>query len=138
MTIENIICGLLFGGMIFGLGSGIMYFVWKLFTSPYCNYKLYNKNNRIQWKCEETNSSKEKRLNNQSDLYECRVVFRILPSELNKFVRIFGDNDWENPFYDYKTFKNENEFKEFVSQWKTYGDIKKYLNNRDGILWYEP
>jgi len=138
MSIENIIAGLLIGGMIFGLGSGIMYFVWKLFTSPYCNYKLYNKNNKIQWRCEETNSSKEKRLNNQSDLYECIVEYRILPSELNKFVRIFGDNDWHNPFYDHKIFKNENEFKEFVGQWKTYADIKKYLNNKNGILWYEP
>lgn len=135
---EEIVFALIFSGMIFGLGSGIMYLVWKLFTSPYCNYKLYNKNNKIQWRCEETNSSKEKRLNNQSDLYECRVEFRILPSELNKFVRIFGDNDWESPFYDYKTFKNENDFKEFVSQWKTYGDFKKYLNNENGILWYEP
>lgn len=138
MTIDNIVVALFLGGFIFGLGSIVMYFIWKLFTSPYCNYKLYNKNNKIQWKCEETYSSREKRLNNQSNSYECRVVYRILPSELNKFVRIFGDNYWNNPFHDYKVFKNENEFKEFVSQWKTYGDIKKYINNQNRVLWYEP
>lgn len=138
MTIDNIVVALFLGGFIFGLGSTVMYFIWKLFTSPYCNYKLYNKNNKIQWKCEETYSSREKRLNYQSNSYECRVEYRILPSELNKFVRIFGDNYWNTPFHDYKVFKNENEFKEFVSQWKTYGDIKKYINNQNRVLWYEP
>ena len=135
---QDIILALLLSGFVFAFGSVTMYFIWKLFTLPYCNYKLHNKNNKIQWRCEETNSSKEYRLNNKSCLYECHVAYRILPSELNKFVRIFGDNYWKYPFYEYKSFKDENEFKEFVSRWKTYGDIKKYLNNRDGILWYEP
>lgn len=111
---------------------------WMLITWPYFNYHLHKKQNKIQWQCEETWESRERRQNNESDVYVCSVSYRIIPTELNKFVRLFADNDWHYPFHENKTFKSESDFKEFVKNWKTYGDFKKWVNKENGILWYEP
>lgn len=120
------------------LAGVILCATWALITWPYFRYKIYKKSNKLQWRCEERSNSREKRKNHESDIYECTVAYRILPSELNWFVRVFGDNDWNHPFEDTKKFANENEFKEFVKDWKTYGDWKKWVNKENGILWYEP
>ncbi len=97
---------------------------WTLIVQPYLNYHLHKENNKLQWKCIETQESFERRKNHIDGIYLCSVSYRILPSELNKFVRIFTDNDWHNPFKTYRQFKSENDFKEFIKDWKTYGDIK--------------
>ena len=111
---------------------------WAFFTTPYFKYKLYKKTNKIQWKCEETWESKEDRLNNKRTDYECSLSYRILPSEINKFVRIFGDNSWIYPFHTNIVFKNQEEFKKYVSNFVTYGDIKSWVSEENNILWYEP
>ena len=111
---------------------------WWLITFPYFYYHLHKKKNKLQWKCDETWESREHRENHESDIYECSVYYRILPSELNKFVRIFADNDWHNPFHSHRQFKSENDFKEFVKNWKTYGDFERWIDKENGTIWYEP
>ena len=111
---------------------------WAILTTPYFKYKLYKKTNRIQWKCEETWESKQDRLNNKRTDYKCSLSYRILPSEINKFVQIFGDNSWIYPFHTNIVFKNQEEFKKYVSNFVTYGDIKTWIDEENNILWYEP
>lgn len=111
---------------------------WAILTTPYFKYKLYKKTNRIQWKCEETWESKQDRLNNKRTDYECSLSYRILPSEINKFVQIFGDNSWIYPFHTNIVFKDQEEFKKYVSNFVTYGDIKTWIDEENNILWYEP
>ena len=57
---------------------------------------------------------------------------------LNKFVRIFGDNGWEYPFVEHLKFNNQDEFKKFVSNFVTYNDIRTWIDEKNCILWYEP
>lgn len=116
----------------------ILLLVWWTLTTPYFKYKLYKKTNKIQWKCEETWESKQNRLNNKRTDYECSLSYRILPSEINKFVRIFGDNSWIYPFNTNIVFKNQEEFKKYVSNFVTYWDIKNWTDEDNNILWYEP
>ena len=116
----------------------VMPIAWEGFTMPYFRYKLYKKTNKIQWRCEETWESRQNRLNNKRTDYECSLSYRILPSELNKFVRIFGDNCWEYPFTEHLRFNNQDEFKKFVSNFVTYNDIKTWTDEKSCILWDEP
>lgn len=118
--------------------AGFLLLFWAVLTTPYFKYKLYKKTNKIQWKCEETWESKQDRLNNKRTDYECSLSYRILPSEINKFVQIFGDNSWIYPFHTNIVFKNQEEFKKYVSNFVTYGDIKTWINEKNNILWYEP
>ena len=118
--------------------SGIFY----LITKPYFKYQLSKPNNKLQWRCKETDLSKENRLkDNNIKYYECKLSYRILPSELNWFTRVFSDNDWNYPFSS--TFKyyfdfNDECFKEDISKFKTYKDIKIFENKENNILWFEP
>lgn len=112
--------------------------LWYSVTSAYCNYQLKKKSNILQWKCEESFESKEKRLKGEIDYYECTISYHILPSSLNKFTRIFANNYYKYPFLTSFKFKTQDEFKKYVEQFKTYGDIKNWVDNKNGILWYEP
>lgn len=110
---------------------------WWLTVTPYTNYQLNKKTNKIQWRCEETYDSRNNFRNGETDNHICNLSYRVLPSEVNKFTRIYGDNDWYKTFTHLK-FKSEKEFKNFVKDFQTINDIKRYINKEDGILWYEP
>ena len=132
-------------GEIIIVASLLVFFVcimllitWQFFTCPYFWYELKKRSNRLQWKCEETYTSIEKRENNEQTYYECTVCFRILPSELNWFTRVFSDNSWKYPFESKFKFENQDDFKKYVSKFKTYGDFKDWQNKNIGVLWYEP
>lgn len=141
-TFENIACIVIIFLIILLGVLGILCLFWHLTVDYYCNYKLYMRRNKIQWRCIETKESiKKRRLNqtNQKLALECYLEYRILPSEVNKFVRIFGSNNWKSGFDSYICFQNGKEqFKSFVSNYKTYGEIKDSINKENGILWYEP
>ena len=51
--------------------------------------------------------------------------------------RIFGDNEWIKVF-DNLSFENKEDFVKFVSDFKTRGDIRSYINKRNGELWRHP
>jgi hypothetical protein len=104
---------------------------------PICRYFCRRRNNLLQWRCVETWESKVDRLQKQSDAYVCDLEYRILPSELNVFVRIFGSNGWKHAF-EKMTFKSKEEFLEFIENFKTYGDISDYLSEENGTLWVHP
>ena len=135
---EDILVGFFVVCVILVVTCMIVLVTWYGLTTPYFRYKLYKKTNKIQWRCEETWESRQDRLNNKRTDYECSLSYRILPSELNKFVRIFGDNGWEHPFPKHFKFNNQDEFKEFVSNFVTYNDIKTWIDEKNCILWYEP
>lgn len=109
---------------------------WMTIT-PYTNYQLKKKENKIQWRCQETYESRKKILNGESDVHICDLSYRIIPSEVNRFTRIFGSNNWKEAFTDLE-FKNKEDFQKFVKNFQTINDIKTYNNKENGILWYEP
>ena len=120
---------------------GLLCLLWHLTASYYCKYKLYKRNNKIQWRCVETEESMIDRLSKGGNELEfkCYLEYRILPSEVNKFVRMFGTNCWEPGFESYIAFpNNEEQFKKFVSNYKTYGEIKDFHDKENGVLWTEP
>ena len=131
--LEIIFCGLLLFGMVC-LILGILYLV---IIYPYVNYQLNRKSNKIQWRCQETYESRNNFLNGESDNHICDLSYRILPSEVNKLTRIYGNNHWNETFTNLK-FKNKEEFQIFVKNFQTLNDIKTYVDKENGILWYEP
>ena len=109
---------------------------WMTIT-PYTNYQLKKKGNKIQWRCQETYESRNNFLNGKSDIHICDLSYRVIPSEVNKFTRIFGSNHWKEAFTDLE-FKNKEDFQKFVKNFQTINDIKTYNNKENGVLWYEP
>ena len=109
---------------------------WMTIT-PYTDYQLKKKENKIQWRCQETYESRKIFLNGKSDVHICDLSYRIIPSEVNKFTRIFGSNNWKEAFTDLE-FKNKEDFQKFVKNFQTINDIKTYNNKENGILWHEP
>ena len=109
---------------------------WVTIT-PYTNYQLKKKENKIQWRCQETYESRNNFLNGKSDIHICDLSYRVIPSEVNKFTRIFGSNGWKETFTDLE-FKNKEDFQKFVKNFQTINDIKTYNNKENGVLWYEP
>ena len=61
-----------------------------------------------------------------------------MPSELNKFARLFADNDWNYPFENEFLFYTKDGFKDVIDEFQTYGDIKKFIDDKNGVMWYEP
>ena len=121
--------GALFGVVFMG--------IWSITVWYYCRHKLLNRKNKIEWQCDETWDSMQKFRNKESNTHICNLNYRILPSELNTFVRIFGDNDWIRVFENL-SFENKEDFVKFVSDFKTRGDISSYINKRNGELWRHP
>ena len=109
---------------------------WVTIT-PYTNYQLKKKENKIQWRCQETYESRNNFLNGKSDIHICDLSYRVIPSEVNKFTRIFGSNHWKEAFTDLE-FKNKEDFQKFVKNFQTINDIKTYNNKENGVLWFEP
>jgi hypothetical protein len=139
-VLEIIICIIFILSIVFAL-IGLGCLLIKVFIlNPIANFYVDKKTNKLQWKCEETRRTKEARLNGEDPIDEYILSYKVLNSELPTFSKMFGNNTWsyfeqDKPF----VFKSENEFKEFVSKFKTIGDIKNYYKGlEDTIIWYEP
>ena len=113
MTFSTI-CGIILA-ILFGFACLILVFIslWWSTVTPYCTYHLNKRSNKIEWKCEETWDSMQKFKNKESNTHVCNLYFRVMPSELNTFVRINGDNDWVCAF-EKLTFETKEDFVRFV------------------------
>ena len=87
----DIVAVIIFSAIIAFIAFGML---WMAIVWPICNYYVRRPNNLVQWEAVETEQSHanyDRQITNKRlfDLY-----YRILPSDLNLFVRIFGDNEW--------------------------------------------
>ena len=125
MNIIEIILCLLFVGGIFLAGLGILFFI---VIRPILNYPINKENKKIQWTCEKTINS--------LDCHKYNLYYRTLPSELNKYVRIYGENNWIHveEFND-KTFYNKEEFIEFIKPYETRKDIENFINGQENWIY---
>lgn len=125
------------GALLFCVGACISYpLIWA-----YCTYCLSKSKNKIEWKCEETEINYDKRVTSKNDSeykeqIEFEIAYRVKPSELNWFVRIFGNNDWDYPyphsFYFFEEFAEEG-FKKIIKDYETLGDVRK-LERKEGRI----
>lgn len=111
--------------------------LWYGIVITYCNYHVSKESNKIQWECKETFHSQVLYEKGEITYHICDLYYYTIPSELPKFVRIFGKNEETIAFEGIK-FYNEQEFKDFVSKFETVGDIKKYLKKEQRIIWTHP
>ena len=109
-------------GILLG-GVGLLSFI---IIYPICEYNLKKKSNKLQWKFIETTQSKV----SNSDSYYGSLYYRILPSELSTFVKIFGSNNWI--YYESIKFKSKDEFVKFAYKY----NILDKLKTED--YWIEP
>lgn len=143
MTLENIL-GAIFCCFLFALLTVVLLFLIKfIIIYPLSCYYTERGTNKLQWKAIESSYSREARANgntHSSLLNQFHLEWRILPSELPYIVRVYGFNDWEKfRQEEYLKFKNEQEFKHFVNDFKTRKDLREYYNKIDDkIVWYEP
>lgn len=138
ITFEDIFCAIFLALILICVIIVASSFLWSITVSCYCKYKLYRRDNKIQWRCVETIDSVNDRIAKRRSDFECCLEYRILPSEVTKFVRIYGNNEWKPGFPHKFLFIDKGHFKSFVSNYQTYGQIKDYTEQENGILWYEP
>ena len=143
VTFENIIVGTFLFVILLGLIGALLAFIKYAILYPLSSYYTKRGTNKLQWKASEASSSRELRINGCTDndmISQFYLEWRILPSELPYIVRVYGFNDWENfRQEEYLKFKNEQEFKHFVNDFKTLKDLREYYNKVDDkIVWYEP
>ena len=143
MTLENILVAI-FCCFLFALLTVALLFLIKfIIIYPLSCYYTKRGTNKLQWKACETRSSRELRINGCTDndkINQFYLEWRILPSELPYIVRVYGYNDWESfRQKEYLKFKNEQEFKHFVNDFKTLKDLREYYNKVDDkIVWCQP
>lgn len=143
VTFENIIVGTFLFVILLGLICALLAFIKYAILYPLSSYYTKRGTNKLQWKACETSSSRELSINGCTDndmISQFYLEWRILPSELPYIVRVYGFNDWENfRQEECLKFKNEQEFKHFVNDFKTLKDLREYYNKVDDkIVWYEP
>ena len=143
MTLENILITIFCCFIFAVITVGLLFFIKFIIIYPLSCYYTKKGTNKLQWKACETSSSRELRINGCTDndmISQFYLEWRILPSELPYIVRVYGFNDWENfRQEEYLKFKNEQEFKHFVNNFKTLKDLREYYNKVDDkIIWYEP
>ena len=143
VTFENIIVGTFLFVIFLGLIGMLLAFIKYAILYPLSSYYTKRGTNKLQWKASEASSSRELRINGCTDndmISQFYLEWRILPSELPYMVRVYGFNDWENfRQEEYLKFKNEQEFKHFVNDFKTLKDLREYYNKVDDkIVWYKP
>ena len=143
VTFKNIIVGTFLFVILLGLIGALLAFIKYAILYPLSSYYTKRGTNKLQWKASEASSSRELRINGCTDndmISQFYLEWRILPSELPYMVRVYGFNDWENfRQEEYLKFKNEQEFKHFVNDFKTLKDLREYYNKVDDkIVWYEP
>ncbi len=139
--IEAVICCVFLSALFFFMGVCILYAL----VQPYCAYHLHKSKNKIQWKCVETENSFNKRLTTYDPITkekgEFVIYYRTMPSEVNWFVRVFGDNDWKCPFqktFLFYQYDGEESFKNVVKDYVTLEDVKKLEKKEGKITWYHP
>lgn len=139
--IEAVICCVFLGGLFFFLGVCLLYTLVR----PYCEYCLHKPKNKIEWKCEETENSFNKRIKTYDSITkekgEFVISYRTMPSEVNWFVRLFGDNDWHYPFQErflFYQYDGEESFKNIVKDYVILEDVKKLEKKEGKIKWYHP
>lgn len=142
VTFENIIVGTFLFVILLGLIGALLAFIKYAILYPLSSYYTKRGTNKLQWKASEASSSRELRINGCTDndmISQFYLEWRILPSELPYIVRVYGFNDWENfRQEEYLKFKNEQEFKHFVNDFKTLKDLREYYNKVDDkIVWYK-
>lgn len=102
------------------------------YIRPICNYVISSKKDcDLEWKCVETEESKEKFLNGEIDYHLCDIKYRINPSQLNAFVNTFGDNDWKEFNRDSLKFKEKEDFIKYVSNFQKLRDICEYYEKQN-------
>ena len=143
---EKIIWGVI-GLTFFSAGSvGLFLFAKYLIIYPLSSYYTKRGKNKLQWKatgCEFSRETKTMLKLNGKDstfLKSFDLEWRILPSELPYIIRVYGYNDWKKfNCVEIHRFNNEQEFKHFVSDFKTLKDLREYHKKIDDkIVWYEP
>lgn len=142
-TFENILVAVFFLFLFTAATVGLLFLIKHLIIYPLSCYYTKRGANKLQWKAIESSASRELRINGCIDndiINQFYLEWRILPSELPYIIRIYGYNDWERfTQTEYLHFKNEQEFKHFVSDFKTLKDLREYYNKIDDkIIWYEP
>lgn len=143
MTLENILVAVFCLFVITVATVGLLFLIKFLIIYPLSCYYTKRGTNKLQWKANESSTSRELRINgniHSSLLNQFYLEWRILPSELPYIIRVYGYNDWERFVQtEYLNFKNEQEFKDFVGKLKTLKDLREYYNKVDDkIIWYEP
>ena len=143
MTLENILVAIFCCFLFALLTVGLLFLIKFIIIYPLSCYYTKRGTNKLQWKASETSSSRELRINGCIDndmISQFYLEWRILPSELPYIIRVYGYNDWESFVQTkYLNFKNEQEFKRFVSDFKTLKDLREYYDKIDDkIVWYEP
>lgn len=144
VTVENILVGVFFIFIFLFLIVALLFGIKWVIIQPLSYYYTKRGTNKLQWRAEETSFSRENRINRRHTdndmISQFYLEWRILPSELPYIVRVYGFNDWENFRQEEQLkFKNEQEFKHFVSDFKTLKDLREYYNKVDDkIVWYEP
>ena len=143
MTLENILVAIFCCFLFALLTVGLLFLIKFIIIYPLSCYYTKKGTNKLQWKACETSSSRELRINGCTDndmISQFYLEWRILPSELPYIVRVYGFNGWENfRQEEYLKFKDEQEFKHFVSDFKTLKELREYYNKIDNkIVWYEP
>lgn len=143
MTLENILAAVFCLFVITVATVGLLFLIKFLIIYPLSCYYTKRGTNKLQWKANESSTSRELRINgniHSSLLNQFYLEWRILPSELPYIIRVYGYNDWERFVQtEYLNFKNEQEFKDFVGKLKTLKDLREYYNKVDDkIIWYEP
>lgn len=106
--------------------------LWMAIVWPICNYYTTKPSNLVQWQAVETAESYYERQKGGKRLFD--LYFRVLPSDLNLFVRIFATNEWQLRYENVELEKKE-DFIEYISEYKTLMDIK---NNQGRIHWLHP
>lgn len=135
MNVFDFICVTIICVGVFMLGAGLLFMI---IAYPINRYMLNRPSNKIQWRCQEDWESSVKFKNGNTKTHTCCLDYRVLPSELNWFTRVFGDNDWIRVFYDVE-LENENDFLKYIDGLETIKDIDEYLNKeRNHVLWIHP
>lgn len=143
MTVEDILVAIFCCFLFALLTVGLLFLIKFIIIYPLSCYYTKRGTNKLQWKANESSASREYRINGSTDsslINQFYLEWRILPSELPYIVRVYGYNDWENfRQEEYLKFKDEQEFKHFVNDFKTLKDLREYYNKiNDKIVWYEP
>lgn len=146
MILEYIFWGFLAFALILFAILILFGLIYIIIFEPFNAYYLKRKDNKIQFKAEETEDSRNYRLYpnvyghkyNKINTYDLK--WRVLPSELPYLIRVFGNNKWktfllEEPMH----FANEKDFIEHVSRFQTLDDLRKYERAFDNkIVWIHP
>ena len=133
----GIFCVFLFAWIILVF---LLDFFWLACINPFIKYKLNKNTNKIQWRCiEKPESIKEKKLL-KTKVGTFYLQYRILPSELNKFLNIFGNNEWKtNDVFNNIKFINQEDFINYIKDLKTYEDVLNYIEiKQKGTIWSYP